>query len=74
MTETIVNGKIRTCDNCRRPMKKWEGLKLVKQQRFPGEKFDKCCSDIRYTNKTIADLCPECMRELEELYLDSRKE
>lgn len=74
MVETIRNGKIRTCDNCRRELGKWEGLKLMKQERCPGKNFDKCSSDIKLITKTIVKLCPECVEELEELYSINRKE
>ena len=73
MVETIRNGKIRTCDNCRRELGKWEGLKLMKQERCPGKNFDKCSGDIKTTTKVIADLCLECVEELEELYSINRK-
>lgn len=55
-------------------MTRWEGITLMKSQRHPGDNFENCSSDIRSTSSKIADLCPECMEEVEELYLDFRKE
>lgn len=74
MIVTIPNGKLRYCDNCHREMRRWEVITLMKSQRHPGDNFENCSSDIRSTSSKIADLCPECMEEVEELYLDFRKE
>lgn len=74
MIETIGNDSIWTCDGCRKRMKKWEGIKLVGRQYFPGTNHEICSSDIRSKYKAIADLCPKCIRKLEALYSNNRKE
>jgi hypothetical protein len=57
-----------TCDNCRKPLEKWEGITLVKRKRSPGRMYPRVSSDISMTYTKIANLCPGCMEELEELY------
>lgn len=56
------------CDKCHKfILKQWTGFQLVKRRYLPGEKFDICSSDIRMRQTKMMDLCPECMREVEEM-------
>lgn len=65
---------LHTCDNCHKLIKKWDVHVLVDQKYAPGQKFDKCCSDIKIYSHKIVELCPDCMNEVWDIYGKNKEE
>lgn len=57
-----------TCDNCHKLIPKWKVHQLVDRYYTPGDKIEKCSSDIKGHINKIVELCPDCMDEVYETF------
>ena len=71
MIDCIAN--IHTCDNCRKPIPKWEVHSLVDRHYAPGNNFEKCSSNINAYSRKIIELCPDCIDEVYEMFGKKRE-
>lgn len=65
MADTTTNK--RKCDICNKSVDRWDISSIKKIQRFPGELYYRCSSDIRSNTTCLAKLCPTCMGKMEKL-------
>ena len=64
---------IHTCDICHKVIAKWQVHGLVDRCYSPGKNFDKCSGNIDMHTKKIAELCPECMNEIVNIFIKEDK-
>lgn len=65
MANTITNK--RKCDICGKKVDRWDITSVKKMQKYPGKFFDRCASDVRSCTTILANLCPTCIDEIENL-------